>query len=79
MNIDEIPTPESDAAYKQLLLESDKSHRIRMRSKMRDIERRLSVARGALMKARERIKYTDPKILGMEEIDQALTLTAPKP
>ena len=48
MNIDEIPTPESDAAYKQLLLESDKSHRIRMRSKMRDLERRLTVSREAL-------------------------------
>ena len=79
MNIDQIPTPETNAAYKQWLLESDKSHRIRMGQTMESLERRLSVARGALMKARERIKYTDPKILGMEEIDQALTLTAPKP
>ena len=43
MNIDEIPTPESDAAYKQWLFESGKSHRIRMGQTMKSLERRLAL------------------------------------
>ena len=74
MNIDEIPTPESDAAYKQLLLESDKSHRIRMRSKMRDLERRLTIARETLTM----IIDTSPSLEHAERMaDEALKLTAP--
>lgn len=36
------------------------------------VERQRDTLLAALNKARERIKYTDPKILAMEEIDQAL-------
>lgn len=81
MNIDEIPTPETDAVRDRLIVGGYEPHECfrEWQNSHRDLERRFSVARGALMKARERIKYTDPKILGMEEIDQALTLTAPTP
>lgn len=43
MNLDEIPTPETDAAYKQWLFESDKSHKIRMGQTMESLERRLTI------------------------------------
>ena len=91
--VSNIPTPETDASTfdpytwnqnglgrsysPEVMYQIDDGEWVPI-DKTRDLERRLSVARGALMKARERIKYTDPKILGMEEIDQALTLTAPK-
>ena len=75
MNIDQIPTPETDAAYKQLLFESDKSHRIRMRSKMRDLERRLTIARETLIM----IADESSNLAHAERMaDRALKQTAPK-
>lgn len=75
MNIDEIPTPETDAAFKQWLLESDKSHRIRMRSKMRDFERRLTIARETLWGVHDTSSSSRLRRVAKE----ALALTAPKP
>jgi len=43
MNLDEIPTPETDAAYNQWLFETDKSHKIRMGQTMESLERRLTI------------------------------------
>ena len=75
MNMDEIPTPETDAAFEQWLLESDKSHRIRMGQKMESLERRLTVAREALTM----IIDTSPSLEHAERMaDRALKLTAPK-
>lgn len=84
MNIDEIPTPETDAAFKQWLLESDKSHRIRMRSKMRDLERRLNVARNGfkeLINAIETGSFSNGEYSRCEikQAKETLTQTAPKP
>ena len=71
----DIPTPETDAAFEQWLLESDKSHRIRMRSKTRDLERRLTIARETLTM----IIDTSPSLEHAERMaDRALKLTAPK-
>ena len=78
MNIDEIPTPETDAAFKQWLLESDKSHRIRMRSKMRDLERRLTVAREALQAVSDAGGNYCDLLTSQEIAEKALEQTAPK-
>ena len=75
MNINEIPTPESDAAYKQLLLESDKSHRIRMGQKMKSLERRLTLAREGL----DRITIWSTENSVLDVARKTLTQTAPKP
>ena len=73
--MDEIPTPETDAAYKQWLLESDKSHRIRMGQTMESFERRLTVAREALKKLDNWLMRDAQR---KQIIEKALTLTAPK-
>ena len=79
MNMGEIPTPETDAAYKQWLLESDKSHRIRMGQTMESLERRLTITRAALDKLARlgnepNYGYSDGNIIA----HRALTKTAPK-
>jgi len=48
MNIDEIPTPESDDCYHKCVLTPGPGNGLVMRSKMRDLERRLTIAREAL-------------------------------
>ena len=87
MNMGEIPTPETDAAYKQWLLESDKSHRIRMGQTMESLERRLTVAREALqcalvdMSVNEGLTSTTRGVIrhvSIPTVKEALTLTAPK-
>ena len=78
MSIDEIPTPETDDAHKQWLLESDKSHRIRMGQTMESLERRLTVVREVLSLALHVRGTSDDNEDVRNRMEQALTLTAPK-
>jgi len=84
MNIDEIPTPETDAAYKQWLFESDKSHKIRMGQTMESLERRLTIARAGFKNLIDAIEAGDFSNgeYSRREMDEAIntiTQTAPKP
>lgn len=79
MNMDKIPTPETDAAYKQWLFESDKSHRIRMGQTMESLERRLFIAREALRQI-QTTGYDGPlSDYSRNQIEESLKQTAPKP
>lgn len=79
MNIDEIPTPETDAAYNKRLFENDKSHRIRVGQTMESLERRLTIAREALQASADAGGSFCDLISAQRKAEEALTLTAPKP
>ena len=48
--MNEIPTPESDNCYHECVLTPSPGNGLVMRSKMRDLQRRLTIAREALDK-----------------------------
>jgi hypothetical protein len=76
MNIDEIPTPESDNCYHECVLTPIPGNGLVMRSKMRDLERRLTIARGTLIVIADEsanLKHAE------RMADRALKQTAPKP
>ena len=76
MNIDEIPTPETDDCYNKCVLTPGPGTGLVMRSKMRDLERRLTIARETLTM----IIDTSPSLQHAERMaDEALKQTAPKP
>ena len=85
MNLNEIPTPETDAAWKDPQRTRDGTGfrsdvpsidiALSVAEKSKDLERRLAVARDALERAT--IWSTENAILLVSK--QALTLTAPKP
>jgi hypothetical protein len=69
----EIPTPESEAAYWQIN-ESNNEFSRRIYAKMQDLERRLTVAREALIVVANHSSST--RLLRISR--EALTTTAPK-
>jgi len=78
MNIDEIPTPESDDCYHKCVLTPGPGNGLVMRSKMRDLERRLTIAREALMAIADKSANLEH---AERMADRAVKLTArnPKP
>ena len=81
MNMNEIPTPESDDCYNKCVLTPGHGNGLVMRSKMRDLERRLAIARGVLkdLEAAGVEGGVEDDDHYMVRIRETLTLTAPKP
>ena len=74
--MNEIPTPESDNCYHECVLTPSPGNGLIMRSKMRDLERRLTIAREALMAIADK----SVNLAHAERMaDRALKLTARNP
>lgn len=76
-----LPTPITDALlrkYEGIVLprghheESKDQYQLRIAIEKLEVDRGILLS--ALEKSRERIKYADPKILGMQEIDDAISI-----
>ena len=81
--MNEIPTPESDNCYHECVLTPSPGNGLIMRSKMRDLERRLTVARDGfkeLIDAIETGSFSSGEYSRCEikQAKETLTLTAPK-
>ena len=74
--MNEIPTPESDNCYHECVLTPSPGNGLIMRSKMRDLERRLTIAREALKKLDNWLMRDAQR---KQIIEETLALTAPKP
>ena len=77
MNLDQIPTPESDDCYNKCVLTPGPGNGLVMRSKMRDLERRLTIAREA-MQAALTASFRGQTGRAHSILDEAITQTAPK-
>ena len=78
MNIDEMPTPETDAVRDRLIVGGYEPHECfrEWQNSHRDLERRLTIARETLTM----IIDTSPSLQHAERMaDEALKQTAPKP
>ena len=78
MNMNEIPTPETDAVEKAFTADSKQNPQHRLALKSRDLERRLTVAREA-MQAALTASFRGQTGRAHSILDEAITQTAPKP
>ena len=76
MNMNKIPTPETDAVEKEFTVDSKQNPQHRLALKSRNLERRLTVARETLKKLDNWLMRDAQR---KQIIEQALTQTAPKP
>ena len=77
MNIDEIPTPETDAEWNSPdVCTQFPELAYAMREKSKDLERRLTIARESLKKLDNRLMRDAQR---KQIIEETLALTAPKP
>lgn len=78
MNMDKIPTPETDAVEKAFTSDSGQNPQHRLTLKSRNLERRLTVAREALLLALHVRGTSDDNEEVRNRMELALTQTAPK-